>query len=315
MNKKYFLVSLFTVLTLYPIQYWSEMRTIYTHLLQSLRNYNDDYLLHPYWKDQRILMKKILQGAPDRNVLLRNPIAGPMLRQSFLTTQQYELVYLNDCISTKARSLIKSYQDTNFGGTSLSCSEFKCSINTLGQLFFFAKVIERNQETYPHTIIELGGGYGCLARIFKTLLPDITYVIYDLPEYLSLQFLYLSESFNSKIKVHYSPPQHLEKGMIHLVPTHYIQESRVTCDLFLSMAALSETTEHLQKLIVEKKFFNANSVYVSGGLHGHGKTKWPQHNIVINGVRENYQDIIMQPLHHFFAGEHKNYEIYAKVIK
>ena len=46
----------------------------------------------------------------------------------------------------------------------------------------------------PKSILEIGGGYGGLARIFKTLHPEISYTIIDLPEslYFSKKFLELN---------------------------------------------------------------------------------------------------------------------------
>jgi phospholipid N-methyltransferase len=50
-------------------------------------------------------------------------------------------------------------------------------------------------EGVPKRVLEIGAGYGGLARIFKTLHPEIEYTIVDLPEsiYFSGHFLELND--------------------------------------------------------------------------------------------------------------------------
>lgn len=57
----------------------------------------------------------------------------------------------------------------------------------LTHIYFYLRIMSFGT---PKSILEIGGGYGGLARIFKTLNPSIKYTIVDLPE-----SLYFSESF------------------------------------------------------------------------------------------------------------------------
>ena len=64
----------------------------------------------------------------------------------FCKTQEYEIVSLHYCVPAHVQKLLTNFHDTDFGGIPLSCREFNCSINSLGQLFFLARVLERSEE-------------------------------------------------------------------------------------------------------------------------------------------------------------------------
>jgi len=57
-------------------------------------------------------------------------------------------------------------------------------------------------------IIEIGGGYGGLSRIIKSLFPEITIILVDLPESNVISSFYLSQVF---------PKAHIEFGTSNLV--------------------------------------------------------------------------------------------------
>ncbi len=62
----------------------------------------------------------------------------------------------------------------------------------LTHLYFYLNIMEHS--IVPKRILEIGAGYGGLARIFKVLHPEIAYTIIDLPEsiYFSKHFLTLN---------------------------------------------------------------------------------------------------------------------------
>lgn len=62
----------------------------------------------------------------------------------------------------------------------------------LVHLYFYMR-ITNNHPGPIEKILEIGGGYGSLARIFKTLHPEIEYTILDLPESLVMSCGFLSD--------------------------------------------------------------------------------------------------------------------------
>jgi len=294
---------------------WQHMQQEYTQLIAPFHSKMpslESFFMHPYWKKQRQNMAQLILGAPDTHFLHRGPIAGPMVRKIWCSTQDYEVLFLQDCISKKTKQLIAQYVDTPFGGLTLEKRGLNCSINALGQLFFLAKLLDRNKVENIQTIMELGGGYGALARVTKTILPSITYIITDLPEYLAIQAFYLRSTMPGIIiKTHTCVPEKLEPGLVHLIPVFLLREMNNDIDIFISTAALSETPQTVQELVLQKKFFNAKATYLTGQLN-----KWgPQHNFehhstLLNGMRQLYSLCITQPLHHF-GGSLNCYEIYG----
>lgn len=49
--------------------------------------------------------------------------------------------------------------------------------------------------TAPITVCEIGGGYGGFAKVFKTVYPRATFLIFDLPESLALSAFYLRSNY------------------------------------------------------------------------------------------------------------------------
>jgi len=294
--------------------YWREMQREYEKIMRSFSHevQLENNYMHPHWRQQRKLMAQIIQGAPDDKIMMRGPVAGSMVRNEFCKTQEYEMAYLRHCVPKHIQALLRSFKDTQFGGIQLLCREFNCSINSLGQLFFLARILERNKIEDINTIIELGGGYGCLARIAKMVLPSVTYVILDLPEYIALQSLYLRSTLpDIKVVVHTACPEKLETGTINLVPIFFLPNFTIRADIFLSFAALSETPEFVQKMVIERKFFNAYASYLTGPLNRWGaQYNFENHHIIVDGMRSCYNLCFAQPMHHF-GGKLQSYDIYG----
>ena len=291
------------------------MQQEYQSLSEEFSNQNTNMFMHPYWQKQKQNMANLIKGREDPNFLLKAPISGPMVRSEWCKTQEYEVVCLQNCLNETTKQLIKSFHDTHFGGLPFKCREFNCSINALGQLFFFAKLLERNNFQNIRTIVELGGGYGCLARVAKMIKPDTTYILFDLPEYLAIQSLYLRSSFpDSEVIVHKKIPEQLKQGAIHLIPVFLLPDINVEADLFISTAALSETPKAVQEMVIGKKFFNATSTYLTGQLNKWGtQYNFEHHKTVFDGMYAQYKLCFAQPLHHF-GGHLNSYEIYGTNI-
>ncbi len=76
--------------------------------------------------------------------------------------------------------------------------------NRIRQVFIIKKFIQNKIEIKLHNlknIIEIGGGYGCMADIFKKIDKNVNYTIYDMHEVNLLQYYYL---FMNKYKPTFS---------------------------------------------------------------------------------------------------------------
>ena len=146
--------------------------------------------------------------------------------------------------------------------------------------------------------------------------PEVTLVLIDFPELLSLQYLYLSSSLpDAQIVVHSTIPETLQEGAIHLVPVFLIKDMSFQADAFISTFALSEATPYLQNLIIEKKFFNASICYLAGQLMGWNSLNFVNQALVLNGVRSVYNDVLCEPFHALstnFIKDLPSYELLAR---
>ena len=112
-----------------------------------------------------------------------------ILKSLFPNFHLEEYGQLNESVYSNISSIMK------FGGRKYS-DIFLFHLNYYLRIahVFYSKV-------KPDSVVEIGGGYGALARIFKILVPDLTYVIVDLPGSLFFAHCFLSLNFpDAKIK-------------------------------------------------------------------------------------------------------------------
>lgn len=316
---KHFAISIFlsftpNVIFADAIEIWNQMQKDYTNLCNVLDKNGyvkqEKLLSHSCWRDNKSKIKNFILGPICQDFVTNSIIGGAMVRRGFDIPQVYEVCFLKHCISAFTLNLLKKYNDTDFVGLPRECKDFNCSTSTLGHLFYAAKVLEKNGDKKIETIIEFGGGYGNLARIFKTILPASTIVIIDLPELLALQYFFLKSTMPGiKIILHSAPSHEYEQNAIHLIPVALIKDCSIKSDLFISTFALSEASEEAQRLIVNKNFFNARMAYITGQLEGWGSQfNFVSQDIIHSSIRKHYLKIDCQPFHFLLNGL-QSYEI------
>lgn len=295
---------------------WQDMQFQYQQLNLALENAGlkdlEKKYCGTYWQEQKNKLNKIILGPANFQIWKENFLINDMVRTGIHLTQLYEQCFIKHCISYDILKKIKAYKDTDFNSFPFECREFNCSTNTLGHLFFAAKTLDRALQYNLNimTIVELGGGYGNLARIFKTILPLSTYIIIDLPEYIALQYLFLKSTIeNEQIVVCFQLPENLDSGKIYLVPVSSIDSIKLGADLFISTFALSECPKEIQTLVADKRFFNAKISYITGQIDGWNlNLDFEPHNFLVSSFRTNYKYIESQPFH-FLSENMESYEL------
>ncbi len=90
-------------------------------------------------------------------------------------------------------------EESVYSGNAKKFKEGIYSSAFLDHLYFCLRNIEAVKDL--GRVLEIGAGYGNLARSFKSMIPDLSYVIVDLPEALFFSYVYLSLNFpDAKIK-------------------------------------------------------------------------------------------------------------------
>lgn len=266
----------------------------------------ENYVL-AQWAQARVKMRSVIEGQPNAHVLREPFIGGTMVRTGFEYPQRYEVAYLKYCTRKETYDTLKAIPETDFGDLSKECAEFKCTTNTLGHLFYAARVLEHTKKT-PRVLVEFGGGYGNLARLFAHVYPDATIFIIDLPEFNALQWLFLKRALPQKnVLLHSSIPDAFQDGSIHLIPLHLLDELSINTDIFISTFGLSECPLALQDCIIEKNFFNASTCYIAGQLLGWSGL-YEHHEQLIRSIQKKYTQAMCQPFH-FFSTQLMSYEV------
>ena len=151
------------------------------------------------------------------------------------------------------------------------CDGVRYSNIYLTHLYFYLNIKSMlgkiNQDSEPKKrILEIGGGYGGLARIFSLADENIQYFITDLPESLCFCYVYLKATL-PEARVAYLPssnPDELDSANIILVPVNFANAiSGFTFATVINTGSFQEmTTDGLlywMKFIQEK--INALSLY------------------------------------------------------
>jgi putative sugar O-methyltransferase len=138
-------------------------------------------------------------------------------------------------------------------------------------------------------VIEIGGGYGALARIFKIMNKDITYTIIDLPESLFFAHVFLSVNFpDANIAyINENKKIDLEKYDFVLIPIPFYQSlTYEEFDIVINTASLQEMPDitvkfwmdFIQKFIQVKMFYSFN--YFLNNKKIHPETSKEESNLI-----------------------------------
>lgn len=296
---------------------WFEMQENYATMCRQLEQNTHvpmrKLLYHPQWQNFSAQIKQLITGKPNPNFLQFPAIAATMVRSGMHVGQSYELCYLTQCISEKTKRTLAAFVEPRICTMPKECTEFNCNANTLGQIYYAARILEQTPPENIRSIIEFGGGYGCLAHIFKSVLPQTTIYIIDIPELLSIQYVYLKSALPNE-PIHLHTPNNLKnlhEAGIHLIPTHIMMQLDLQADLFVSNFALSEVTAHVQQMVADKRFFDAHTCYITGQLDGWGDFGFENHHTMHTHIRSRYQHVMCEPFHLILAAL-KSYELIAQ---
>ncbi|MDP3966118.1 MAG: putative sugar O-methyltransferase [archaeon] len=218
-----------------------------------------DKFIQPLWKKDYQRMKETFLDSGFS--FLRNPV----IRETMFTTKEGKLMrneirFLEEKISEgKLKYLL---EEENIGNPILSNNKYRTSHNTIHQLYHLIFYSEASKVNFGKVkrVVEWGGGYGNLARIFKKFNPFQTYTIIDLPTFSCIQWVYLSSVFGEK-KINFiaSIKDKIEEGKINILPICFLEKIKLHADLFISTWALNESSEYSQNYVIKNKWFGSKN--------------------------------------------------------
>ena len=157
-------------------------------------------------------------------------------------------------------------EEEYIGNPIISNKKYKTSHNTIHNFYhlsFYLKTTNINPFKEKN-IIEWGGGYGNLARLFQKVNSNQTYTIIDLPIFSCIQWIYLSSIFGEdKVNMIESSKDKIIEGQINILPVCFIEDFDLKADLFISTWALTESSEYSQEYVFNKKMFGARDILLA----------------------------------------------------
>jgi len=233
---------------------------LFSSQLNKLESKNIKKFILPLWEENN---KRI------RNIFLNNNfndfsfLRNPFIRETMFITSEgslmrSQLAFLKSKLNKEKLKYL--LEEEYVGNPIISSINYKTSHNTIHNLFHIALYLDliKTNPSDIKDIVEWGGGYGNLARIFRKINSNQTYTIIDLPLFSCIQWIYLSSVFgeeninfitNDKLKI--------KEGKINLLPVCFLEKFKLNADLFISTWALSESSKYSQEYVIKNNWFNA----------------------------------------------------------
>lgn len=284
---------------------WYENQREYLDLKHSGFYHKTFLYSNPFYEQFLFNVEKLITGLPNKNFLTKSCLTYVMVRASLNELEDiaaYEETFITECISPQTKKILLNFKEETNGLLDRSCQILDCASISLVHLMYIAKILESYYEgDYPGVILDIGGGFGNIAKILKQILPNSTIVVVDLPEMSIIQKTYLNYTMPKlKVVLHKNNFLSIEPGCINLVPICFLDQLSLSPDLLMSTFALSEAPESTQKFIINKNFFDAKKLYIAGQINGWKDIGFDwivKHNLIIDAVREKYKKVTCSPMH------------------
>lgn len=230
----------------------------------NLRNRNIDNFVTPLWEKYNQKLEKAFLPCPTFS-FLRNPI---IMYTMFATAGgnilEKELVYIEKVFSKKR--LIRFLEEDYVGDPLLLSQKYLTSHNSIDHAYHIARFEQATgcDIAKVQRVVEWGGGYGNMAKLFKRINPNVTYVVIDTPLFNCLGWLYLSTIFGQN-EVHFiqNESDRIMPGKINILPLCFLADQKIITDLFLSTWALCESSKFSQQFVASKHWFGARHLFLS----------------------------------------------------
>ena len=241
--------------------------TIYRSLRDTYVKNKGTYNFGPFivakWKENMESMESYFINDFSFSFLNHNSIKYTMFPNTSGRWKNIQKVFIKSILPWKtARTILKEY---SVGRPLLNDFEYATSGNSIHHLYHFLKFqkeVSVNISTLK-TVVEVGGGYGNMAKIFRKLNSSGTYIIIDIPIFSYIQSAYLKTVFgDDQVYLIKDKSVPILQGKINVIPLDVELLATVmkdiSADLFVSTWALSESNKEMQELVKGFKYFQAD---------------------------------------------------------
>lgn len=239
---------------------YQKMRDLY---IINKDQYNFSEFVVPQWKQNVDEIEYYFLNKFSFFFLNNKTIKATMFIYTFKKWKDIQKKLITEYFTKKvASNLLHEY---NLGIPLLNDIEYITSANNIHILYHLTKFLKETKTNAQNfnSVVEVGGGYGAMAKIFKQINKSSTYIIIDLPIFSYIQAVYLKTIFgDDKIHIVHGKDIYIKKGYINLIPLDKnnlveINKSIGDTSLFISTWALSESNLAMQNYIKESRYFNS----------------------------------------------------------
>lgn len=214
------------------------------------------HLVRPLWRTFTASLERALLPAPSFAFLNVPTIMTTMFITKGGFWLRRELALLEARLPEQAlRSML---HEDYVGLPLLALTRYLTSHNTVHHLYHLVRFCQATGSTLSQlaTIVEWGGGYGNLAKIFRRFHGGRpTYVLIDLPLLACLQWLYLATIFGpGEVVLFLKPGESIQPGKFNIVPVCFLDAVPRVADLFVSTWALSESSHQAVDTVADRWF-------------------------------------------------------------
>jgi len=208
--------------------------------------YPHGFTISPIWEQHQRENRKQIEQFPDAKAAMSYAQNG---MQSGFDSRRHEEGYeeLRFAMTVSAWKLkelqrvfgaLPSWARESELSKNITIDDQEFSNSFLTHLYHYLRI----QQLEPNTnvILEIGGGYGALARIFKLGKPDCKYILVDLPESLFYADVVLRANFPSAT-ISYTPSEECDFLLVSVPEIDSL--SHINVDLVINTGSFQEMTE------------------------------------------------------------------------
>lgn len=244
---------------------FNALRNNFSNIYNKLKRYNVVQFTTPVWENHNAKLEKVFLPYPPFSFLRDPIIMGTMFVTAGGKWLREEVTFLEKRISRDKTKVL--LQEDYVGDPLLLNSTYLTSHNSIHHLYHLIRFFDKTYCNLDQidTIVEWGGGYGNMAKIFKRLKPTpSTYVIIDTPLFSCIQWLYLATVLGEEsVNLLQNPGDTIHAEKINLLPICFVDCHKISADLFISTWALSESSKYSQDYVVNHDWFNSKHILLA----------------------------------------------------
>ena len=231
----------------------------------TLKQYDTSRFTTRVWEDLNEKIESTVLPCPAFSFLRNRLVAETMVSSDCGPLLQQELAILEHEMSGERLKLL--LEEDYVGNPRLVSSNYLTSHNSIHHLCHLATFVKKTHARLDEirTVVEWGGGYGNLSKLFRRLSPAThTYIIIDTPLFSCVQWLYLSTILGvDRVRLLQDPRDGIHSGQINLLPVCFLDHHELSADLFVSTWALSESSELSQDYVAAREWFKSRHLLIA----------------------------------------------------